>query len=37
MSIVATAPPLNPPHLMAQWLPNVVHGWTVGAGHFTQL
>ena len=29
--------PLNPPHLMSQWLPTVVHGWTVGAGHYTQL
>jgi pimeloyl-ACP methyl ester carboxylesterase len=27
----------NPPHLMSQWLPNVVNGWTVGAGHFSQL
>jgi hypothetical protein len=25
------------PHLMAQWLPNVVNGWTVGAGHPNQL
>jgi hypothetical protein len=22
---------------MSQWLPHVVHGWTVGAGHFNQL
>jgi hypothetical protein len=22
---------------MSQWLPNGVHGWTVGAGHFNQL
>ena len=29
--------PLNPPHLMSQWLPAVVNGWTVGAGHFNQL
>jgi hypothetical protein len=29
--------PLNPPHLMSQWLPEVVNGWTVGAGHFNQL
>jgi len=29
--------PLNPPHLMSQWLPTVVHGWTVGASHFNQL
>ena len=27
----------NPPHLMSQWLPHVVNGWTVGAGHFSQL
>ena len=27
----------NPPHLMSQWLPSVVHGCTVGAGHFNQL
>jgi pimeloyl-ACP methyl ester carboxylesterase len=31
------ASPSNPPHLMSQWLPKVVHGWTVGAGHFNQL
>ena len=30
-------PPRNPPHLMSQWLPTVVNGWTVGAGHFNQL
>lgn len=29
--------PLNPPHLMSQWMPKVVNGWTVGAGHFNQL
>ncbi len=34
---LAAAVPLNPPHLMSQWLPGVVHGWTVGAGHFSQL
>jgi pimeloyl-ACP methyl ester carboxylesterase len=34
---LAAAPPLNPPHLISQWLPTVVHGWTVGAGHFNQL
>jgi len=22
---------------MSEWLPNVVNGWTVGAGHFNQL
>jgi pimeloyl-ACP methyl ester carboxylesterase len=22
---------------MSEWLPNVVNGWTVGAGHFSQL
>jgi pimeloyl-ACP methyl ester carboxylesterase len=37
LHLVAASPPLNPPHLMAQWLPTVVHGWTVGAGHFNQL
>jgi pimeloyl-ACP methyl ester carboxylesterase len=34
---LAATPPLNPPHLISQWLPTVVHGWTVGAGHFNQL
>lgn len=34
---LAATPPLNPPHLMAEWLPGVVNGWTVGAGHFNQL
>ena len=34
---VAAAVPLNPPHLMSQWLPSVINGWTVGAGHFNQL
>jgi pimeloyl-ACP methyl ester carboxylesterase len=34
---VATAVPLNPLHLMSQWLPGVVNGMTVGAGHFNQL
>jgi pimeloyl-ACP methyl ester carboxylesterase len=34
---VAATVPLNPPHLMSQWLPGVVNGWTVGAGHFCQL
>jgi pimeloyl-ACP methyl ester carboxylesterase len=37
LHLVATSPPRNPPHLMSQWLPTVVHGWTVGAGHFNQL
>jgi len=23
--------------LISEWLPNVVNGWTVGAGHFNQL
>ncbi len=36
LHLAATAR-LNPPHLMSQWLPTVVHGWTVGAGHFNQL
>lgn len=31
------ASPLNPPHLMSEWLPTVINGWTVGAGHFNQL
>jgi pimeloyl-ACP methyl ester carboxylesterase len=34
---LAATPPLNPPHLMSEWLPQVVNGWTVGAGHFNQL
>ena len=34
---LAANPPLNPPHLMTQWLPNVVNGWTVGAGHFNMM
>src|SRR5919109_4624293 len=37
LHLVAASPPLNPPHLMAQWLPTVVHGWTVGAGVFSPL
>jgi pimeloyl-ACP methyl ester carboxylesterase len=27
----------NPPHLMAECLPNLVYGCTVGAGHLNQL
>ncbi len=34
---LATSPLSTPPHLMSQWLPTVVNGWTVGAGHFSQL
>jgi pimeloyl-ACP methyl ester carboxylesterase len=34
---LAAMPPLNPPHLMSQWLPTVVNGWTVGAGHFNMM
>ena len=34
---IAATPPLNPPHLMSQWMPTVVNGMTVGAGHFNQL
>ena len=34
---LAAASPWNPPHLMVQWLPQVVHGQTVGAGHINQL
>jgi pimeloyl-ACP methyl ester carboxylesterase len=34
---IAATPPFNEPHHMSQWLPGVVNGWTVGAGHFNQL
>jgi len=34
---LVTTPPANPPHRMSQWLPTVVHGWTVGAGVFSQI
>ncbi len=34
---VAATPPLNPPHLLAERIEQVVTGWTVGAGHFNQL
>jgi pimeloyl-ACP methyl ester carboxylesterase len=34
---IAATPPLNQPHQMSQWLPTVVNGMTVGAGHFNQL
>jgi len=34
---LAGASPSNPPHLMSQWLPKVIHGQTVGGGHFNQL
>jgi pimeloyl-ACP methyl ester carboxylesterase len=34
---LAANPPLNPPHLMTQWMPDVVNGWTVGAGHFNMM
>jgi hypothetical protein len=34
---LAATPPLNLPSLMSEWLPTVVNGWTVGAGHFCQL
>jgi pimeloyl-ACP methyl ester carboxylesterase len=34
---LAATPPFNPPHRMAEWLPGVVNGQTVGAGHFNQL
>jgi pimeloyl-ACP methyl ester carboxylesterase len=36
LHLMAT-PPLNPPHLMAQWLPSVIQGGTVGAGHFNMM
>ena len=34
---LAATPPLNPPHVMTQWMPDVVNGWTVGAGHFNMM
>ena len=34
---IAQTSPSNPPHLMSQWLPHVVHGWAVGGGHFSHL
>jgi pimeloyl-ACP methyl ester carboxylesterase len=34
---LAAMRPFNPPHLMSQWLPAVINGWTVGAGHYSQL
>jgi len=34
---LAATRPFNPPHLMSQWLPTVINGWTVGGGHFSQL
>ena len=34
---LAGQPPLNPPHLMSQWMPTAVNGWTVGAGHFNMM
>jgi pimeloyl-ACP methyl ester carboxylesterase len=34
---IAATPPLNPPHMMAEWLPGVVNGGTVGGGHFNML
>jgi pimeloyl-ACP methyl ester carboxylesterase len=34
---LAAAPELNPPHRMAEWLPDAVIGMTVGAGHFNML
>ncbi|HKZ06175.1 MAG TPA: alpha/beta hydrolase [Methylomirabilota bacterium] len=34
---IAATPPLNPPHQMSEWLPTVVNGWTVGAGHFNMM
>lgn len=34
---IAATPPLNEPHRMSEWLPGVVNGWTVGAGHFNML
>lgn len=34
---ITAAGTLNSPHLMAEWLPGSITGWTVGAGHFNQL
>jgi pimeloyl-ACP methyl ester carboxylesterase len=34
---IAGTPPLNPPHMMTEWLPQVVNGWAVGGGHFNML
>ena len=34
---LAATPPLNPPHLMSERMPEVVNGWTVGAGHFNMM
>ncbi len=34
---LAPMSPSNPPHLMSEWLPSVVNGLVVGAGHFIQL
>jgi len=34
---IAATPPLNPPHLMSEWMPSAVNGWTVGAGHFNMM
>jgi pimeloyl-ACP methyl ester carboxylesterase len=34
---IAATPPLNLPHMMTEWLPSVVNGWTVGAGHFNMM
>ena len=34
---LAPTDPGNPPHLMSQWLPHVVNGLAVGAGHFFHL
>jgi len=34
---LAATPPLNQPHMMSQWMPKVVNGWTVGAGHFNMM
>ena len=34
---LAAIPPRNLPHLMSEWLPKVVNGWTFDAGHFNQL
>jgi pimeloyl-ACP methyl ester carboxylesterase len=36
LHLMATAT-FNPPHLMAEWLPGVVQGWTVGTGHFNMM
>jgi len=35
--LLSSAPQRHPPQLVSEWLPTVVYGGTVGAGHFNQL